>query len=539
MNPRLVARIRQCPNLPTLPTIAVQVLDLAQRPEADIAEIARLISKDPALAGKILRTVNSSFYARSQPVATISHALVMLGLQSVRTLVLGFSLVTNLAKTKTNGFKHLDYWKRSIYSATAARALAARVGLVQQEEAFLASLLKDIGMLVLDQVLGPAYGELNSKAASHEDLPAVEMAQLGLSHADAGGILAAQWKLPPLLVTPITYHHSPEHITDPPLRRFTELVQLSGRCADIFIDEQPAAAISAVRKLCLDLYGISGDETDMLMHEVGRKTREVAGLFEVSIGAAADYESVLRKANEALVEITLHSQQQAAVLEQKAATLQETASKLTVQNRQLEARANSDALTGLANRARFDAFLADAFESACRGSKPLSLLMLDVDKFKSVNDKLGHPTGDLVLKTLAKMLANSTRAGDLAARYGGEEMVVVLPETTRATAAAIAESIRRTIAAKPINLGEILLPVTASVGVACLEPGTALAAAMTSPAHLLKAADLAVYNAKHSGRNCVRVFSVSKPAAPAPVADPAAPIVAAAPAAARPINAVA
>jgi diguanylate cyclase (GGDEF)-like protein len=534
MNPQLVARIRQCPNLPTLPTIAVQVLDFAQRPDADIAEIARLISKDPALAGKILRTVNSSFYARSQPVATISHALVMLGLQSVRTLVLGFSLVTNLSKSKPNGFKHLDYWKRSIYSATAARALSARVGLVQQEETFLASLLTDIGMLVLDQVLGPEYGEVTARAASHEELTAVETAQLDLSHGDAGGILASQWKLPPLLVTPITHHHSPERVTDPQLRRFTEIVQLSGRCADIFIDEQPAAAIASVRKLCQDQHGITGDETDALMSEIGRKTREVAGLFELSIGAAADYETVLRKANEALVEITLHSQQQAAVLVQQAVSLQQKASQLTVQNQQLEARANTDALTGLANRSRFDAFFADAFDSASRDGKPLSLLLLDVDRFKSVNDRLGHPAGDLVLKALAKMLGNATRAGDLAARYGGEEMVLVLPGTTRATAAAIAESIRRTVAAKPIYVGETQLPITVSIGMASLEPGTALAAAMTSPVHLLKAADLAVYAAKRSGRNCVRIFSMNKPAAPA--AEAAAP---AAPALPLPIGAVA
>src|SRR5262245_22204371 len=113
MNDQLVQRVKQCPSLPSLPSIAVQVLDLAQRPEADIAEIARIISKDPAMSGKILRTVNSSFYGRSQHVSTISHALVILGLQSVKTLVLGFSLVSNLSKTKSRGFKHLVYWKRS------------------------------------------------------------------------------------------------------------------------------------------------------------------------------------------------------------------------------------------------------------------------------------------------------------------------------------------------------------------------------------------------------------------------------------------
>src|SRR5947209_10696363 len=145
MNGQLIQRIRRCPNLPSLPAIAVRVLALAQQEDADLAEIAALISKDPALSSKILRTVNSSFYGRSQNVSTISHALVILGLQSVKTLVLGFSLVTNLAKNKSKGFKHILYWKRSIYAATASRIICAKINLVQQEEAFLATLLKDIG----------------------------------------------------------------------------------------------------------------------------------------------------------------------------------------------------------------------------------------------------------------------------------------------------------------------------------------------------------------------------------------------------------
>jgi len=97
MNEKLVERIKTCPTLPSLPAIAVKVLELAQSNDADIAEIARVISSDPALSSKILKTVNSSFYARPQNVSTVSHALVILGLQSVKTLVLGFSLVSNLA----------------------------------------------------------------------------------------------------------------------------------------------------------------------------------------------------------------------------------------------------------------------------------------------------------------------------------------------------------------------------------------------------------------------------------------------------------
>ena len=129
MTPELQTRIRQCPNLPSLPSIAMQVLELAQKADVDIAEIARVISRDPALSSKILRTVNSSFYGRSQHVSTISHALVILGLQSVKTLVLGFSLVSNLSKNKNKGFNHLGYWKRSIFAATAGKTIATKLRL--------------------------------------------------------------------------------------------------------------------------------------------------------------------------------------------------------------------------------------------------------------------------------------------------------------------------------------------------------------------------------------------------------------------------
>jgi diguanylate cyclase (GGDEF)-like protein len=505
MNEQLIERIRQCPNLPSLPAIAMQVLELAQKADVDIAEIARIICKDPAMSSKLLRTVNSSFYGRSQHVSTISHALVILGLQSVKTLVLGFSLVTNLSKNKGKGFKHITYWRRSIFAATAARTLAAKIGLVQQEEAFLTALLKDIGMLVLDQVLEEQYGEIHSKISTHQELLAAERATLGMTHADVGGVLAEQWKLPPLLSTPIAFHHTPEKVEDPALRKLTELVGLAGRCADVFVNENAAESIATVRQTAQQNYGLAESEVDALLDEIGKKTKEVASLFEINIGAsAANYEAILKKANEALVEITLQTQQQATQLKQQTQNLEQ-------QNLALKKQATTDGLTGLSNRARFDLFLAEHFAAHRASGKPLSMLLMDVDKFKSVNDKYGHPAGDKVLKVLGALLGSAARAQDLAARYGGEELVLVLPGTGRATAAAIAESIRRAIAARPVAIGSTNLPITASIGVACLEPNSPF----REPAHLLKAADLAVYNAKRSGRNCVRVFALAAKPSPA------------------------
>lgn len=495
MNPELVERIKQCPSLPSLPTIAMQVLDLAQKSDVDIAEIARIISKDPALSTKILRTVNSSFYGRSQHVSTISHALVILGLQSVKTLVLGFSLVTNLKNNKGQGFKHLAYWKRSIYAATAARTIASKINLVQQEEAFLAALLKDIGMLVFDQVLGERYGEIYNKITTHNDLLALETEALGMTHAEAGKILADQWRLPPLLTTPIASHHAPSEVKDPVLRKLTELVSLSGHCADVFVDEGAAKAITSVRRLCSEFYKMPEAATDALLDEIGKRTKEVAGLFEINIGSSATFENILKKANEALIEMTLQSQMKA--------------SNLQVQNIELQKKATTDALTGLANRATFDDFAASSFATAKASPQPLAVLMIDVDKFKSVNDKFGHPAGDQVLRTLGKLVKTAARPQDLAARYGGEEMALILPGTNRATAAAIAESIRRAIAAKPVVAGTVTIPVTASIGVAVFEPGLPF----QQIAQLIKAADLSLYAAKHGGRNCVKVFSMPRKAA--------------------------
>lgn len=497
MNEELIQRIRNCPNLPSLPAIAMQVLALAQKAEADISEIARVISKDPAMSTKILRTVNSSFYGRSQHVSTISHALVILGLQSVKTLVLGFSLVSNLTKNKAKGFKHLVYWKHSIFAATAARTIAAKVKMVQQEEAFLGALLMDIGMLVLDQVLGEQYGDIHSQISSHSELAAAETRVLGMNHAEVGGLLAEQWKLPPLLASPIAHHENPTNISDPALRRLSELVYISSRCADVFVDEQPSASISAVRQNCAQMFQLSEADTDAMLDEIGKRTKEVATLFEINIGSTVEYEAILKKANEALVDMTLQSQQQATQLQE--------------QNVQLKQQATTDVLTGLANRAYFDQFFAESFRSALEKGKPIAVLMMDIDKFKSVNDTHGHQAGDIVLASVGKLLKTAARAGDLAARYGGEEMILILPNTTRASAAAIAETIRRAIGARPVTVNKTLqIPVTSSFGVAVYEPGSPF----KLPAQLLKAADLAVYNAKHSGRNCVKVFSFP-PAKPA------------------------
>jgi diguanylate cyclase (GGDEF)-like protein len=165
---------------------------------------------------------------------------------------------------------------------------------------------------------------------------------------------------------------------------------------------------------------------------------------------------------------------------------------------ELRSRAETDPLTGAANRRRFHQALEIECLRFARNRLPLSVLMIDLDSFKEVNDRYGHPVGDTVLRTVAQLLLLSLRKTDLLSRYGGEEFAVLLPETPLTGAMVIAERIRQTIRQKPIVADGCELEVTISVGVASHnEDGEA------SPEVLLKKADLALYRAKALGRNRV------------------------------------
>lgn len=158
----------------------------------------------------------------------------------------------------------------------------------------------------------------------------------------------------------------------------------------------------------------------------------------------------------------------------------------------------TDGLTGLNNRRYLDNHLKLLFDRANARGRALSVCLTDIDRFKSINDTYGHDAGDEVLKELAARIRTTVRGADLACRYGGEEFVVVMPDTTIDMATTIAERLRGAIEGKPFRLATGLeLDVTASLGIASLS-GT-----LQSPAQLMKAADQALYEAKNAGRNRV------------------------------------
>ncbi|MCB9963998.1 MAG: diguanylate cyclase [Rhodospirillales bacterium] len=189
--------------------------------------------------------------------------------------------------------------------------------------------------------------------------------------------------------------------------------------------------------------------------------------------------------------------------------LEESAHEIEKLRKDLEkARKESltDSLTGLSNRKAFDAEIQRVLAEAQADHVSFSVLMLDIDHFKSFNDNFGHQVGDQVLRLVAKCLTDGIKGKDIAARYGGEEFIIILPETELAAGVAVANNLRKVVANKDVinrNTGERLARITLSVGVA-QHSGT------ETIDELIARADAALYTAKHNGRNQVA-------AAPTPV----------------------
>jgi diguanylate cyclase (GGDEF)-like protein len=209
-----------------------------------------------------------------------------------------------------------------------------------------------------------------------------------------------------------------------------------------------------------------------------------------------EFIAILAFSSLALAALMRELRETSASLERRVA---ERTRELRETNARLETLATIDALTGLYNRRYFLERAGKAFAQAGRYHRPLSVVMLDVDHFKQLNDSCGHDFGDIVLRRIADTCQQELRQGDIAARYGGEEFVLMLPETAVSGAETIAERIRRAVVDLPLECGGREVPVSASFGVAGRTEQD------QDISTLLKHADTALYGAKEAGRNRVAI----------------------------------
>lgn len=191
-------------------------------------------------------------------------------------------------------------------------------------------------------------------------------------------------------------------------------------------------------------------------------------------------------------------------LEHRMLSLQRENLDLTVKNRALSEVSSRDTLTGLYNRWYVIEKIDSEINRAMRHGSPMSLLMLDIDHFKRINDTWGHPAGDEVLRSVGKLLRESCRVYDVPGRYGGEEFCIVLPETRPGNTTVVAERIRKRLETTALPCGEASVAVTASIGIAGMDENAD--GEVLSPAALIDRADRALYSAKSRGRNRIELW---------------------------------
>jgi len=494
--------------LPAMPTVVNELLSISEWDDVDFRQVAEIISKDVSLTARVLRVVNSAFYGFPREISTISQALVILGVRATRSLTLSFSILSVSPRKKTSQFDYPAFWMRSLNTATAARELALVAGLHTEEEAFLAGLLQDIGVMVLAHGVPRLYARALGKARDKLAPPLeVEREHLGTDHVEVARLLFDKWNLPASLRIPVLYHHMPEKAdsADEQTLLSVRIQYLAGRLAEwLYAGDGDDELLEESSEIAERYFDISAKELEALMCRVDRKVEETAGVFEITAPRPDSYANLLQKANLALGEIATEQERLVRELEAAKEEAQKLSEQLRIANNKLLDEARKDTLTDIPNRRTLQLFLEQELERSARYSHPIALLFIDIDNFKAVNDQYGHLEGDAALRQFANILKHEIRAADVVARYGGEEFVVALVETCEADAKLAGERIRRSVEKTPIqlNTGRPPVSLTASVGIAVWEPPQKPIEAEA----LIEKADRALYQAKRAGKNCVSVY---------------------------------
>lgn len=492
MKQDLETLLKNSVKLPTLPAAALRIVQLANRSDTSIRDVSEALEKDPAIASKVLRFVNSPIYAKQHEVESIRRAIVIMGLNATMNLALSFSLVSSLQRQQGRGLDYPLFWRRSYIAATAAKLLGETVGgpAPALEELFLAALLQDIGMLALDKTDPAFYAELDGQT-DHAAVEKYERARMEGDHAELGAWLLRRWGLHERTALAVERSHDPGCTSEPAeLQLFARCVALSGLIADLLVEGVQDRRYSATGMLARKHLNISEEKLGKLLQRVRLVFSRVEDLFGEDAITKEPPIALLEQANEALMVRNLEAIRLSDRQEDTGESLEERA-------RQMEADWQ-DPLTGASSRQFLEHYLQEAFARATRSDKSVTIIFADLDRFRDINERFGRETGDMILKASVRILKSCLRSGDVVARYGGEEFVIVLPGAPLEIAKKVCGRIIEQFAATrhPVKQGG-KITVTVSLGVA--SHGEAVR--FETVDDLIRAAGAALYTAKLKGRN--------------------------------------
>lgn len=484
--------------LPSLPAVALQIVELCRQDNVPIPKLQSLLAQDPALSARVLRAANSPCYARGQQVKTLSRALVLLGAKTTSVMALSFSLKATVDKSRQiqNAFPWDEYWRHSIVAAVSCRSLARIQRLWNPEEAFFCGLLSRIGQIALATAAPDTYQHALKAADGKLPTSTIERESLGFSQQEVGASLLRSWGLPDIYTKALEIWQCLEtgEVEGDPLHG--AIVGCGDEIAKVLTHSESAASLHQAQQYASDYLRLTHGELHRIVVALETEVQDAEEIFQTAEKTKYDFAKILESARQQLIEVSLRT---SVELDQAVGQVRE----LSERQGFLENAAYQDELTKLPNRRALERELGEI--AATRRERPLSILLVDVDHFKSINDTMGHQAGDAVLQHLGQFLTKAMRRSDFVGRYGGEEFVVLVPNASLSELEMIAERIRRTVQNGLIRVGETEVNITVSIG------GARVSAVkhLESVENLMNSADKYLYEAKRNGRNqCIcRPFS--------------------------------
>lgn len=487
--------------LPSLPSVAMEIVRLCKSDDVPLDELAQVVSIDPSLAAKILRLANSAKYRRNRELTDLDRACFVLGLKTTKIMSLGFSVAEAVKTDDDSQFDYDAYWGYSISCAVAARELARASGEDWENEAFICGLLGRIGQLALAKAMPDEYEKTMESAKEPLPNSAEEIAVFGFDHHHLAKKLLTAWGLPTILVDTVAHWDSPEDGGES--KRICQIVQLAARISCLIHESEKGLLLRDSYEMAETNFGMSAKDLDDFVVVLNDEINSLARILDVKIENQDEYQQLIDDAREQMVQVSLQTVMELESTSMDLEHEKEKYSQLECRSEELLKKSQMDSLTGIPNRGTFDFKLRSMVQARLDESQTdsIGLLIFDIDHFKSFNDSYGHLIGDQVLQQVATAVKNSLRPHDFFARYGGEEFVILLGNSGRPQLDIVAERTRKVIESVKIRHENQTLNVTASFGGAFGHRFNDFSDGIS----LIKLADRCLYEAKNAGRNCHRL----------------------------------
>lgn len=288
--------------VPTLPMVAQKLLQLCKDDNASFSDFASVIESDQGMSTRILHVANSAFYGLRQKATTVERAVSALGLKYVRSIALGFNLLSSLRQFESAGFNQNNFWNQCLIRAVVARQLGHRCCPAVKEEAFLTGLLQDCGVMLLLQAIGPTYARLwSDNTLSHFALYNTEKKLFNINHIEAAGFLARIWNLPTMLVGPISMHHTKRTLS-PAKTPEMKLYQIAYFSGMLSFNNPTEVCMEdfELKTYCKKVFELNDKDIQELFDDSMSEYSRIVTMFEDILGHPLDIADILIQTNRLL-----------------------------------------------------------------------------------------------------------------------------------------------------------------------------------------------------------------------------------------------